>query len=63
MGLASDLEFNDYVDAVPMPSQGEEFTGDAVVSGWGTLSSGGATPDELRYVTVPIVDSESKCSL
>ena len=58
--LASALEFNENVGPVPMPEQGEEFTGEAVVSGWGTLSSGGSTPDELRYVTVPLVDDESK---
>ena len=58
--LADSLEFNDMVGPVPMPEQGEEFTGDAVVSGWGTLSSGGSTPDELRYVTVPLVDDASK---
>ena len=46
-----------------MPEQGEEFKGDAVVSGWGTLSPGGATPDELRYVTVPLVDDASKYNL
>ena len=60
LGLSSPLEFNDYVGAVPMPDQDEEFTGEAVVSGWGTISSGGSTPDELRYVTVPLVDDESK---
>ena len=57
--LSEPLEFNEFVGAVPMPKQGEEFTGDAVVSGWGTLSSGGSTPDELRYVTVPLVDDAS----
>ena len=63
LGLSEALEFNEFVGPVLMPQQDEEFTGDAIVSGWGTLSVGGPTPDELRYVTVPIVDSESKCSL
>ena len=58
--LAEPLQFNDIVGSVPMPEQGEEFTGDAVVSGWGSLSSGGIYPDELRYVTLQLVDYESK---
>jgi hypothetical protein len=58
--LTDALEFNEFVGPVKMPEQGEEFTGDAVVSGWGTTSSGGSTPDELRYVTVPLVDDASK---
>jgi trypsin len=33
----------------------------AIVTGWGTLSSGGASPDELRQVTVPVV-SNATCS-
>ena len=32
----------------------------ATVSGWGTLSSGGTSPDALQYVDVPVV-SEAEC--
>ena len=28
------------------------------VSGWGTLSSGGPSPEEMRIVTVPFVNDE-----
>lgn len=30
----------------------------ATVSGWGTLRSGGASPDALQYVDVPVVDQD-----
>ena len=45
-----------------MPEQGQQFDvpGDAVVSGWGTLSSGGSSPDELYSVTVPLVTDDGK---
>ena len=41
--------------AVPLPPSGYTATGDAVVTGWGTTSSGGSLPSKLRTVTVPIV--------
>ena len=43
-----------------MPSQGQQFDipGTAVVSGWGTLSSGGATPTVLQWVEVPLVSDD-----
>eukprot|EP00094_Tigriopus_californicus_P008044 TCALIF_07744-PA protein Name:"Similar to Trypsin-1 (Astacus astacus)" AED:0.20 eAED:0.20 QI:0/0.8/0.83/0.83/1/1/6/45/247 len=56
--LASSLELNGLVAGADLPSQGQEFTGDAVVSGWGTLSSGGGSPDTLMSVTVPIVSND-----
>ncbi|KAF2365065.1 Serine proteases trypsin domain [Trinorchestia longiramus] len=55
----SPLVFNDFVSGVTLPEPLQEFTGDALVTGWGTLSSGGATPDTLQKVTVPIVDDAS----
>ena len=47
---------------VLMPDQGQLFDvpGEAVVSGWGTLSSGGSSPDELYAVTVPLVSDDGK---
>jgi len=53
--LSSPLDFNDYVAAIPMAAKGQTFTGKATVTGWGTLSSGGATPAILQKVEVPIV--------
>ena len=43
-----------------MPEFGLEFqNGDPMeVSGWGTLSSGGPSPEEMRIVTVPFVNDE-----
>ena len=55
------FEFNDVVAPVPMPEQGEEFTGNAIVSGWGSLHSGDfLLPQDLQFVTVPLVDDASK---
>ena len=51
------------VEAVTLPELDEEFTGDAVVSGWGTLSSGGQSPDALQSVTVPILTDAGKLIL
>jgi len=47
---------------VKLPEQGELFdSGDAVVSGWGTLHSGDfSLPNLLHVVTVPIVNDRGK---
>ena len=46
------------VDGVKLPAQMESFTGDAEVSGWGTLTAGGSSPDTLQAVIVPIVSDD-----
>ena len=45
-----------------MPTQGQEFDvpGTAIVSGWGTLTSGGVSPNVLNYVEVPLVTDEGE---
>jgi hypothetical protein len=50
------------VAAAKLPKQGQEWeAGEAsVVSGWGTLSSGGQSSDVLMKVEVPIVSDSSK---
>ncbi|XP_047737890.1 transmembrane protease serine 9 [Hyalella azteca] len=58
--VGTPLIFNSYVDGVTLPASGQSFSGNALVSGWGTLSSGGSTPDILQKVTVPIV-SDASC--
>lgn len=51
-----DLDLNAAVAGVPMPYSMQEWnSGTATVSGWGTLSSGGSSPDKLHAVDVPIV--------
>jgi len=51
------------IQPVCMPNRGYEWPADSqfIVSGWGTLSSGGRSPDTLQQVTVPIVDFD-KCA-
>jgi len=53
--LSEPLEFTDAVQPVPLPTALQESTGSCDVSGWGTLSSGGNTPDKLMVVSVPVV--------
>ena len=50
------------VAGVSMPEQNQDWEADsdAIVSGWGTLSSGGSSPDTLHAVTVPVVSDECK---
>ena len=61
--LKEPLTFNDDVlparlpDATLNPEFKEEF---AYVSGWGTTSRGGSTSDDLRFVSVPILEI-NKC--
>jgi len=59
--LASPLNLNNEVSPVALPTQGEIFSdsGRAIVSGWGTLRSGGSIPDELHAVEVPLVSDRS----
>jgi len=62
--LAEPLTFNEAVSAIALPKQIEDpgrsdyFT----VTGWGTTSAGGHTPDCLMKVDVPFVD-DSRCGL
>lgn len=48
------------VKYINLPNRKEKFRRSAVVSGWGTLRSGGRLPDRLRKVRVPIVSERSK---
>lgn len=52
------LEFNSGAGPIGLPSPMEEFSGTAEVSGWGTLYSGGPSPDKLMAVTVPIISDD-----
>ncbi|MCL4137248.1 UNVERIFIED_CONTAM: hypothetical protein GTU68_007592, partial [Idotea baltica] len=56
----SAFDFNSMVSGVTLPSQGQDTTGTCTVTGWGTLSSGGSSPDILQKVDVPVV-SDADC--
>merc|ERR1711973_44488 len=57
--IDSSLDFSSSaVQPIELPASGESFTGSCIVSGWGTTSSGGSSPDVLRYVSVPLVSDE-----
>ncbi|MEQ8272931.1 MAG: trypsin-like serine protease [Deltaproteobacteria bacterium] len=62
--LSQPLSFNGNVQAIPIATAGDAMNGltdpgvNAIVSGWGTLRSGGSSPDTLQEVTVPIVSQD-----
>jgi len=60
MKLSSPFTLNNYVKAVTIPASSFAASGNAVVSGWGTTSEGGASSDLLRKVTVPII-TDAQC--
>merc|ERR1711973_958528 len=64
--LCEEVEFTDKISPVCLPSaggQGTQYEGkDAIVSGWGTLSSGGGRPDKLQDVTVKTMSNSACCS-
>ena len=58
--LASEITFPADNTLAPacLPTAGNDFDGqDAVVTGWGTTSSGGSQANALREVTVPIISN------
>nr|CAH61460.1 trypsin [Lepeophtheirus salmonis] len=59
--LKSSLDLNEKVKPVALPEKDQEFTGDVVVSGWGTIASNGPSSPVLRSVTVHVVSDED-CS-
>jgi len=53
--LSTPFDLTDAVQGVTLPEALQESTGSCDVSGWGTLSAGGSTPDVLMVVSVPVV--------
>ena len=52
-----------YVVGANLPDPNQKFYGIAVVSGWGTLSSNGPSPDTLQAVDVSLVTDKSNLLL
>ena len=59
--LASSLTFSSTIKAIELTTVSPANGAAASVSGWGTTSSGGSIPTQLRYVDVKIL-SESSCA-
>merc|ERR1712227_619111 len=57
------VEFGGNIMGVTMPEQDQDWDAGSTarVSGWGTLSSGGSSPDTLQAVNVPVV-SDADCA-
>jgi len=60
--LSEPLNMTTAVAGVPLPTQMQESEGFCTVTGWGTLSAGGQTPDVLMKVDVPVVE-DGTCKL
>jgi len=60
--LETPIEMNEFVQPIALPERLQGSEGSCDVSGWGTLSSGGSTPDVLMVVSVPVVDDQ-KCKI
>merc|ERR1719431_944465 len=63
--LQEPLTFNDWVQPLPLPAQGQETEAgtSCTVTGWGTTSEGGfVLPNKLHKVDVPVV-SDEECNV
>jgi len=63
--LQESLTFNDWVQPLPLPAQGQETEAgtSCTVTGWGTTSEGGfILPNKLHKVDVPVV-SDEECNV
>ncbi|XP_058645485.1 tryptase-like [Onychostoma macrolepis] len=60
--LSSSVTFTDYIRPVCLAAAGSKFAAgtDSWVTGWGTLQSGGVSPNILQEVKIPVV-SNSDC--
>jgi len=59
--ISEPFELNADVNTIALPTQGQITAGNILVSGWGTLSSGGQSPDILQKVEIPIV-ADDECA-
>ena len=61
--LEEELDFNEFVGPIELPSGDENFTGYATTSGWGFLKDGKheKSHDTLLKTTIPLVSSKD-CS-
>lgn len=59
--LKTPLVFNEKVSAVSLPKENEVRTGEAVLSGWGSISKKllPAFPKVLQKVTIPLLDNKA----
>lgn len=55
--LATPFEYADGIQPIALPYENEEISAgaEATISGWGTLSEGGSSPNQLQVVRVPVV--------
>ena len=59
--LKTPLTFNKWVSAIKLPEQDEVQVGNAILSGWGSVSKTSVLKlsNVLQKVTVPLLDSKS----
>jgi secreted trypsin-like serine protease len=64
IGLSETLPFNDKIEPIALMTPEADrgvFSGDAVVTGWGSIREGGSTVPDLRVAEVPFVE-QRECS-
>lgn len=57
--VSKPFTFNQFVQPIALPKAGHAASGSCVVSGWGTTTEGGSSPDILMKVSVPIVSDDA----
>lgn len=58
--LAQPVQFNNYVKPICLPGPDPQESESVTVAGWGTLSSGGSSPNALRQVTVKVMNNQAR---
>jgi secreted trypsin-like serine protease len=60
--LSQRLDFNDAVNSIALPKQGQSFASgsDATVTGWGSTVTGGSAPNTLQTLDLKIM-SDAEC--
>ncbi|XP_066953771.1 trypsin-1-like isoform X1 [Macrobrachium rosenbergii] len=57
--LETPLVFNEYVAALELPEQEQDFTSEmCVVTGWGSTHEGGGVSHIMRYTEIPVISDQ-----
>ncbi|ODM99657.1 Trypsin-1 [Orchesella cincta] len=57
LAIDEPFEVNEFVSPIPLPKQGQDTTGEVVVSGWGYITPIGIASRYLKKVTISVIDN------